>query len=1480
VNVLRARARLALGIVTVAVPCCLAGMAYGQTTITIDNSWGRTAGALSPSGSATTVSGNRGNVYSVPGNVYTIPEAQGQLSGNNLFHSFQRFGVGAGDAAVFTTNTASLQNVISRVSGSSASQINGLLLLKSDHNAKPNFFFINPAGVTFGAGAQVDVPAAFHVSTADRLKFGDGTMLVAGAGADSTLSMAPPEAFGFLGNRQAAAVKFNNLSAGGAGGGTGGGAGGGAGSGRLKIALASGATFGISGGSVQLASVDIAVPAGTVRVAATGSAAVEVPTTRAVGIPLAGAIDAANSTLTTTGVGAIQLAGGQVTLRNGASLSGNAGRVNVVADSLSLDGAAKVSTPATAPDDIGSVTINVNRFSLLGGSQITSSSTGNQQTAGSDAITIQGLGGAGSSAQSVLLSGSDSSISTATDGVKPGGNIRIAAQRIRVEQLATITVGTTGQGSAGNIAMAGDSLAVVSGGRIEASTSAAGNGGSIVVTASGDVTVSGVSTDSQTRSGLFAKTQSPTTGGGGGGAGGGGTGGGSSGGGTGGGTGTSGGTSGGGTSGGTGGAGTGGGSSGGSGAGTTGGGGTGGGGSTAAATPGNAGNITIAAKNLLLTDGAQIDSSTTSGGIGGSVTISATESITVAGSSTRLTSDATRGNGKGGSIALVARNITVRDAASVTAATGGKGDAGSIALTAFDQLLLQSGGTVTTSTSGSGAGGTIVIEANQVMLDGPGTAIIADTLRPFADLTITINILHPNDGDLIVQLDTPSGTRVALLSRVGDTGDNFTDTKFNDEGTQPITSGSAPFTGTFLPREPLAQLIGEVVAGDWTLNVRDQAAGNTGTLQNWTLRIGQQMFKSSGVATAIPDNGILRSTVSVVNPALSTLQGIGEAPGVGGDVTVNAGTVTVRNGATMSAITRGSGKGGTVSLHVSGDVSISNNGKIAADTLGSGAAGNILVEARSLLANGSEVSSTSGLLGGNAGSISIDLRETLTLSDDAVIATNTLGSRAAGNISIDARSLVVSRSEVSSTSGLSSGNAGSISINLQDTLTLSDDAVIATDTFGSGAAGNISIDASRVVVSRSEVSSTSFLSSGNAGSVGIISREMLTLTNDARIATDTFGSGAAGNVSIEARSVLVNASEISSNSSGASSGNAGDVSVNSSGTLTLVNGGSISSSTSAPQGAAGSITANARQIVVDGGGSAILADALAGSSGQTGSVTVKAAERLSLSNGGILSIRNHADVPDPSRLSPTLLSVSAPRISLTDAQITAQSAGNVDASDIQIRFGDRMVVDPSSITTSANSGAGGDITIAGSGLLWLDHSQITTSAGTGNGGDINIGAVLLLLETGFIQANSGGVGTSGGNVRIAVQALISSGNTLSVADPTPAGFQPNAFGFNVIQAAAPTGVSGTIGLSAPLVDISGELSGLEAQMIETGPLGKDLCRVGTGSTLTPVGRGGLRPAATGLIRPDPAGAAPVAADPGFDLVRRVADAVGALDCRY
>ncbi len=120
----------------------------------------------------------------------------------------------------------------------------------------------------------------------------------------------------------------------------------------------------------------------------------------------------------------------------------------------------------------------------------------------------------------------------------------------------------------------------------------------------------------------------------------------------------------------------------------------------------------------------------------------------------------------------------------------------------------------------------------------------------------------------------------------------------------------------------------------------------------------------------------------------------------------------------------------------------------------------------------------------------------------------------------------------------------------------------------------------------------------------------------------------------------------------------------------------------------------------------------------------------------------------------------------------------MDASAIQIHFLGRLNIDPSNITTSANQGNGGPITIDGGQIIVLQDSQITTSVqgDLGNGGDISIQAGSLVMQSGFIQANTAAKGASGGNVNINVQTLLPSGNSVFVGGSTPFVFQPGVSG--------------------------------------------------------------------------------------------------------
>jgi subtilisin-like proprotein convertase family protein len=104
-------------------------------------------------------------------------------------------------------------------------------------------------------------------------------------------------------------------------------------------------------------------------------------------------------------------------------------------------------------------------------------------------------------------------------------------------------------------------------------------------------------------------------------------------------------------------------------------------------------------------------------------------------------------------------------------------------------------------------------------------------------VTVTLDLTHTYDGDLVLTLISPAGTRVILSNRRGGSGDNFTNTTFDDNGSTPIASGTAPFTGTFIPDQPLATVNGESANGTWKLEVSDQASGDFGTLNSWSLNI-------------------------------------------------------------------------------------------------------------------------------------------------------------------------------------------------------------------------------------------------------------------------------------------------------------------------------------------------------------------------------------------------------------------------------------------------------------------------------------------------------------------------------------------------------------------------------------------------------------------------------------------------------------------
>ncbi|MEJ5166725.1 MAG: proprotein convertase P-domain-containing protein, partial [Thermoanaerobaculia bacterium] len=104
------------------------------------------------------------------------------------------------------------------------------------------------------------------------------------------------------------------------------------------------------------------------------------------------------------------------------------------------------------------------------------------------------------------------------------------------------------------------------------------------------------------------------------------------------------------------------------------------------------------------------------------------------------------------------------------------------------------------------------------------------------DVNVTIgNITHTYDGDLDIFLIAPDNTRVELSTDNGSSGDNYINTVFDDEASTSITTGTAPFTGSFRPEATLSVLDGKNAQGTWKLEISDDASGDTGILNSWSM---------------------------------------------------------------------------------------------------------------------------------------------------------------------------------------------------------------------------------------------------------------------------------------------------------------------------------------------------------------------------------------------------------------------------------------------------------------------------------------------------------------------------------------------------------------------------------------------------------------------------------------------------------------------
>lgn len=167
--------------------------------------------------------------------------------------------------------------------------------------------------------------------------------------------------------------------------------------------------------------------------------------------------------------------------------------------------------------------------------------------------------------------------------------------------------------------------------------------------------------------------------------------------------------------------------------------------------------------------------------------------------------------------------------------------------------LTASGGLVpnAVATASSGPLGTVI--PDNILATGMSHALNITGIPSGATVSkvnVLLNITHSFDGDVIVNLEAPNGQIVNLIKNRGSSGDNFTNTIVSSDNTLPaFTTSSSPFTGSFTAdlsastgTTPASSTVNfsdlfSVPNGNWRIRIYDDAGGDVGTLENWSISV-------------------------------------------------------------------------------------------------------------------------------------------------------------------------------------------------------------------------------------------------------------------------------------------------------------------------------------------------------------------------------------------------------------------------------------------------------------------------------------------------------------------------------------------------------------------------------------------------------------------------------------------------------------------
>ncbi|WP_027360889.1 two-partner secretion domain-containing protein [Desulforegula conservatrix] len=974
--------------------------------------------------------GSMGVTGSLPGPDFRIEATVGQKMGPNLFHSFEKFNIATGETATFA-GPADISRIISRVTGGSVSNIDGLL---ASEIQGADFYLINPYGIVFGKNASLDISGSFFATTADHIKLGENGRFDAKNPSASILTSAPPEAFGFVGNSPGKIEVESSIDVG---------------EGKYPGLYVNGnSSITIAGGDISFmggVARTYKGPINIVSVASVGELNLDSMNTGL--FSKLGNIDVRDfSVIFSFGGGNISVQsqnlnlidGGEIytkifedradagnldvnvrdsILVSGQSMNGflsylgaevqnapnsRSGDVNISARYLRIDNGASVSSYSARSGPSGNVTINADRVETLGGSKISSEILGGIGKSGDiiiNAYEFFNLSG-------ITAEGVCSSVgTTVTDSyLAYGGDIRVFAPEILMDG-GYLTSLSSVSGNSGNIAIETDNMTLINGGSVYSSISEGiGIAGNIDLKISNQLFMSGFNVNGTFTNINSAAVDSIY-------------------------------------------------SAGGNialsagsawlekGAYIT----------SSSVMSGSSGNIYMDVAKLDLVDGGRIFADIRQGqGRGGALEIIADEYINIAGAyagaySSRIASEAEdSGTSNGGSISLVSPLINIIDEGYISTVSN-SGDGGSIDIGTWNLNLINGGSILASKIKGSGSGGNIFINAvNDVNISGKNESGSSGGINSSAngapgaksgDIAITAASLKLSDGGYVTSSAFGSGDSGSL---------------FVDVDTLELLGG-----GRILS----AIQGGTGIGGELSINARTSVLIQGSDVQ------GASSIISSAVGSFTADGGNLNIITDNLTIDGGFITSSSVEGGRAGNLAMNVGSLSVLNGGTVtSSVLRAVGRGGNVYIDARDYVLVSgvSEYEIYSNINSSGVdspysnAGDIFLSSPYLrLENGGFLSSSS-TRSGDAGNINIWASDVYLVNSGHIDTASDVS--AGGSMHIDSAHMInLENSYISSSVYGGTGNGGNMLIGNPEFIILDGSYIIAIAYEGNG--GNIDLKA-------------------------------------------------------------------------------------------------------------------------------------------------------------------------------------------------------------------------------------------------------------------------------------------------------------------------------------------------------------------------------------------------------------------------------------